>query len=311
MQNYSETTLELNDDYEGKVIATLIQTFDKKTSTIACLHIHGFADYFFQHEEAEKFNQEGYDFYALELRRYNRSKLPHQKHFYCRKIDEYFEEITESIIRIKKLGYQKIILNGHSMGGLVLTSYLEKGKLKSEIDLAILNSPFFDFPMSNTLKKVLPLTRFISKIFPNSIDFLKTHNFQFYNHSLNKDHKGEWDFDIHIKSPDEASIHYAWVNAMRQAQLDFYKGFQIQTPILLLHSNKSCNTKIWSEELFHSDAVLNVKDIKKYAYCLGNSYTQIEIPNAMHNIFLSAPKVRKNAFKKTFSWLKQQLELTV
>ena len=42
------------------------------------LHVHGFADYFFQTEYAEWWNARGYDFYALDLRKYGRSIRDHQ-----------------------------------------------------------------------------------------------------------------------------------------------------------------------------------------------------------------------------------------
>ena len=44
----------------------------------AVLHVHGFADYFFQTEYAEWWLERGYDFYALDLRKYGRSLRPHQ-----------------------------------------------------------------------------------------------------------------------------------------------------------------------------------------------------------------------------------------
>ena len=44
----------------------------------AVLHVHGFADYFFQTEYAEWWTDRGYDFYALDLRKYGRSLREHQ-----------------------------------------------------------------------------------------------------------------------------------------------------------------------------------------------------------------------------------------
>ncbi|MBP7974971.1 MAG: alpha/beta hydrolase, partial [Acinetobacter sp.] len=75
---YQQLTLNFADDYDGKVVATLVRKKAAQATKKAVLYVHGFADYFFQKEMAEQFNQHGYDFYALDLRKYGRSKLPHQ-----------------------------------------------------------------------------------------------------------------------------------------------------------------------------------------------------------------------------------------
>ena len=96
-QDYQQATLNFPDDYEGQVTATLIRKKAAKATTRAVLYIHGFIDYFFQTEMAEQFNQHGFDFYALDLRKYGRSHLPHQKYYNVRDLAEYDAEITEAL----------------------------------------------------------------------------------------------------------------------------------------------------------------------------------------------------------------------
>ena len=55
--------------------------------------MHGFADYFFQTEYAEWWTERGYDFYALDLRKYGRSLRPHQTPNYVTDLRDYFPEI--------------------------------------------------------------------------------------------------------------------------------------------------------------------------------------------------------------------------
>ena len=69
-ENYQQLILDFADDYDGKVIATLVRKKAAQATKKAVLYIHGFSDYFFQTEMAEQFNQHGYDFYALDLRKY-------------------------------------------------------------------------------------------------------------------------------------------------------------------------------------------------------------------------------------------------
>ena len=73
---YEQATLHFPDDFEGKVIATLVRKKADQATNKAVLYIHGFIDYFFQTEMAERFNQQGFDFYALDLRKYGRSPAP-------------------------------------------------------------------------------------------------------------------------------------------------------------------------------------------------------------------------------------------
>ena len=57
------------------------------------LHVHGFADYFFHTEYAEWWADRGYDFYALDLRKYGRSLRAHQTPNYVADLSEYFAEL--------------------------------------------------------------------------------------------------------------------------------------------------------------------------------------------------------------------------
>ena len=71
-------TLELPDDAEGPVVATLVSRRADTPTRKAVLHVHGFADYFFQADYAAWWTARGYDFYAVDLRKYGRSLRDHQ-----------------------------------------------------------------------------------------------------------------------------------------------------------------------------------------------------------------------------------------
>ena len=57
---------------DHEVVATLVRRSDPGVRR-AVLYVHGWSDYFFQTHLAEAFEDWGYDFYALDLRRYGRS----------------------------------------------------------------------------------------------------------------------------------------------------------------------------------------------------------------------------------------------
>lgn len=87
---YTVETIALPDDDEGPVEATLVRRRAHTTTRKAVLHVHGFADYFFQTAYAEWWNDRGYDFYAIDLRKYGRSIRDHQTPNFVADIREYF-----------------------------------------------------------------------------------------------------------------------------------------------------------------------------------------------------------------------------
>ena len=67
--NFVQRTIQMPDDYEGKVIITIIRKEAAHPTTKAILYVHGFNDYFFQKSLAEHFNDAGFNFYAVDLRK--------------------------------------------------------------------------------------------------------------------------------------------------------------------------------------------------------------------------------------------------
>jgi alpha-beta hydrolase superfamily lysophospholipase len=51
------------------------------------------------------------------------------------------------------------------------------------------------------------------------------------------------------------------------------------------------------------DAVLDVRQIARWAGCIGNRTTVVPIRDAKHDVFLSVPEARRAAFAELDSWL--------
>src|SRR5579862_9637392 len=115
LPGYESLELEFPDDYDGRVVATLVRLPAADAPRGAVLYVHGFIDYFFQRHMAERFAAEGYAFYALDLRKHGRSLLAHQHPCFCKDIAEYFDDITAAL---REIG-APALLAGHSTGGLV------------------------------------------------------------------------------------------------------------------------------------------------------------------------------------------------
>jgi pimeloyl-ACP methyl ester carboxylesterase len=91
---YEQQTIDLGRDDEGPVTATLVRRRAERPTSAAVLYIHGFVDYFFQTHLADFWCGHGYDFYAVDLRKYGRSLQPHQTPNFCQSLDEYYPSST-------------------------------------------------------------------------------------------------------------------------------------------------------------------------------------------------------------------------
>ena len=297
--------LKLADDYQGKVEATLISRKASKQSQKAILYIHGFVDYFFQNNLADWANNIDINFYAIDLRKYGRSLLPHQMPNMARSMSEYFEEIDMAIDIIKNKDKNNfLILMGHSTGGLISSLYANLHRSDNSIDALILNSPFFDMNKPTWFKKTaLPVTAFIGKNFPNisSPEGLK----EGYAKSLHKDFKGEWDFNLDYKPILGYKINLGWVAAIHYAQQELQKGLDITCPVLVMYSSKSVTPGNYHHSMHTADSVLDAEDISKYADVIGKNVTKVEIIDGMHDLILSKKDVREEVFAEMTKFIEK------
>jgi alpha-beta hydrolase superfamily lysophospholipase len=302
---YEQATLDFPDDYEGQVTATLIRKKAAQSTPKAVLYIHGFIDYFFQTEMAEQFNQHGFDFYALDLRKYGRSHLPHQKYYNVREIAEYDAEITQALDIIGAEGHDAVLLCGHSTGGLTTTLYAAHHPDHPLIKALWVNSPFYDFNMNLIKKKLgLPNLSRVGKICPD-LKFPSELN-KWYATSLHSSLKGEWDFNLEWKQKTYPMVRLSFVRAIYEAQKEIHQGVSLSIPALVMHSHQTKNPKKWHKYAQTSDVILDVKHIDKYARKMKGDVTIKEIKNGLHDLVLSEKSVRENVYQQLFEWLKQK-----
>ena len=300
--DFNTETLTLQNDYEGAVVATLISAKANKAGQKSVLYIHGFVDYFFQVDMAEVFVDGGYNFYALDLRKYGRSILPHQHPNYCRDIHEYYEEISASIREIKAQSGEGVYLFGHSTGGLIATNYMVDGEEREKISGLLLNSPFLEIKFPLFLKRMLySITSFVGNLVPYSS--LPKMLSPAYAESLHKDFKGEWDFNLAWKPIEGFVSYYVWLSAIIRAQYSLVNP-NIKVPILILHSEVSRDINVYTDEVKTADIVLRVEDMKNVGVQLGADVTLVSIKGGMHDLVLSVSEVRNHVYAEIFKWLK-------
>lgn len=298
---FEQQTRSLKDDYEGKAVATLIRRLSAAKTDKAVLYIHGFNDYFFQKEMAVEFNKHHFNYYALDLRKYGRSYMPHQKFNDIRDIRDYFEEITAALQIIRKEENQEVLLIGHSTGGLIVTLYAKEHKESKLFQGVILNSPFFKFNVPSFQKLFLPIGSFFGRFFPHikiSGGFTEA-----YGITLHKAYKGEWDYNLLWKPNIAPKVNLGWIRAIYTAQKTLNKGFLITKPLLVLHAEKSL-TDTRNETLVKSaDIILNIKDIKQQAGKIQGDVEVIAIHGGIHDLFLSSKVAREEVYQVVFRWV--------
>lgn len=300
-------TLDFPADYDGPVAATLIRaSFPAQDTRRAVLYVHGYIDYFFQEHLAEAFVAHGYRFYAVELRKYGRSLREGQHPDFARSMYEYYPDLTESIRHIREEGASGIVLLGHSTGGLLAALYADDGPQRKAIRCVVLNSPFLEFNTTWFKKHVqIPLAALVSIVFPFA--HKKNELSPLYARSVHKHYRGEWDFDTSLKPIEGIPLYFSWLRAVRNGQRRIRRGLHIAVPVLVMSSDKSYFGKTWSDELFESDSVLNVEDIRRRAQKLGQCVTYVAVEGGMHDLFLSREAVRTEAFRIVFGWLERTL----
>lgn len=309
--DFLHKTIQMPDDYEGKVDITLVRKTSGLGADNAILYIHGFNDYFFQTEEADFFANECYNFYAVDLRKYGRSWMPHQKRGNIRDLSEYFADIDSALSVIRSEGNSSVILVGHSTGGLIASLYLDqidkRGVDSSFVKGLILNSPFLDMNKSWFQENLaIPLISIWGRISPSTVVSRDVNTL--YGKSIHASYKGEWAYDLRWKTLEGIPVNAAFVKAVHTAQRKLHSGLTISQPVMVMHSSRSVRSEEWTDEFMRADAVLDVEDIHTYASCLGNHVSLVVIQDGLHDLALSQPKVRETYYEKIREWLKKNFK---
>jgi alpha-beta hydrolase superfamily lysophospholipase len=302
---YESEVIDLADDYEGPVVATLVRRRARGSTRRAVLHLHGFCDYFFQTELADFYVGLGFDFYALDLRKYGSSLLPHQTPNFCRDLDEYHAELDAALQRIRQRdGHDTVVLSAHSTGGLVGPLWLDerRGSGRPTVDALVLNSPWLDLHGSLLLRTAG--TQAIDQIgqrrpyqvVPRNVSTL-------YGESLHRDFRGEYDYNLEWKPRESFPVRAGWLRAVRRGHRRIHRGVDVGAPTLVLCSARSTTPQEWCDDVTCTDVVLDVRQIAHWSHAFGPHVTLVRVDQAIHDVFASPTAVRKEAYAEATRWL--------
>ena len=302
-------TLGLDPDGEGELVATLIRAGEQKPAVEhAVLLVHGFTDYFFHTELADHFIDRGFAFYALDLHKCGRSWRDGQTPHFTTDLTRYDAELGRAMdIVTSATGGAKVLLYGHSAGGLIVSLWLDRlhrrgATAVKHVNGLVLNSPWLDLQGPAILRTIGTaaigaVSRFRKKLVARS----PTEGG--YGTSLHRDYHGEFDYDLNWKPVGGFPVTFGWINAIRRGHARLHRGLDVGVPNLILRSDHSVREVPDPELIQRGDAVLDVKQIARWAGCIGNRTTVVPIVDAKHDVFLSLAEPRAAAFRELGHWL--------
>ena len=272
-------------------LATLIRKSGPRVGSRAALYVHGWNDYFFQTHVADYLTDLGYDFYAIDLRRYGRSLRPGQLRGFITNLDDYSVELDAAADLIA-VDHDRLLLMGHSTGGLVTALWAAHNA--DRLEALILNSPWLDMQGAAIVRTLgSPVIDRLGSRSPTSI--IRLPDLGFNARSMHISLGGEWDYDLTLKSTPGPPIRTGWLRAILLGHQKVAAGLGIGVPILVLASATTEFSRRWHEGLRTVDSELDVEQIAARAVRLGLHVTVVRIPEGLHDLTLSAPQVRKQA----------------
>lgn len=277
------------------------------------LYVHGYNDYFFQKELAEKADSAGYAFFAVDLHYCGRSYAMGELRNDMRNIKEYYAELDEAIMLSRAIVKRKAlkieqqneklpyVMIGHSLGGLITSLYVGD-RPDAEFAAVVLNSPFLDMNYSWSVRNiVLPVISEFALYAPDiSIGSTGEPN---YAYSLMRESKGEWEYNPEMKRVNRPDIFLGWLRAVYRGQLRVRDGLNIKSPVLVMHGDCSVKDEEWVDEYTHCDGVLDIEHIEKWGLKLGPRVVSTTIHDGLHDLYLSREDVRNTAYQATFDFI--------
>jgi alpha-beta hydrolase superfamily lysophospholipase len=276
------------------LVATLIRKTSNRGGQRAVLYLHGWNDYFFQTHLADYLSDIGYDFYALDLRRYGRSMRPGLLTGFITNLDDYSLEL-DAAADVIAADHDRLLLMGHSTGGLVAALWAARNA--ERLEGLILNSPWLDLQGSAIVRTLgTPVIDRLGSRAPTSV--IRLPDLGFNARALHVSLGGEWAYDLTLKSTPGPPIRTGWLRAILIGHQRVAGGLRIGVPILVLASTTTDFSRRWHEGLRLVDTVLDVEQIAARAVRLGPHVTVVRIPEGLHDLTLSAPHVRKQALEE-------------
>jgi alpha-beta hydrolase superfamily lysophospholipase len=301
-------TIQLPPDHEGPVVTTLVRHRAARPTGRAVLHVHGFADYFFHTEYAAWWLERGYDFYAVDLRKYGRSLRPHQTPTYVADLGEYHADLDVAWWRVvERDGHDHVVLSAHSTGGLTAPLWADARQPAALAGL-VLNSPWFDLQGAAWLRSPVTgvLLERLGRRWP--LREISRDVSGVYGRSLHVAFGGEWDYDLTWKPVESYPVRLGWLRAIRRGHAALHAGLSVLAPTLVLTSATTRHTVVLDDDAHVHDIVLDVPQIRRWATSVGPHVSYVAVEGARHDVILSRPEPRARVYDELDRWRRAHVD---
>jgi alpha-beta hydrolase superfamily lysophospholipase len=329
LAGYWRQTLSLgpDPDGEGEIFATLVRRGDRIAARHAVLVVHGFTDYFFHTELADHFAGRGFAFYALDMHKCGRSWREGQTPHFTTNLRRYDAELDWALEVIAEEtgersdpgtnpdgqersdpgtnpGGPATLVYGHSAGGLIVALWLNRRRARGAggVNGLVLNSPWLDLQGPAILRSAGTAAILALAQLPGKRVIPLPHEVA-YGESLHRDYGGEFDYNLQWKPIGGFPVTFGWINAIRRGHAKLHRGLDVGVPNLILRSDHSIPGGSDPQTAQRGDAVLDVRQIARWAGCVGNRTTIVPVADAKHDVFLSVTEPRRQAYRELDAWL--------
>ncbi|MBO0923010.1 alpha/beta hydrolase [Cellulomonas sp. zg-ZUI199] len=311
---YEQHTLPLPPDDAGPVVATLVRhvpAADDPDLGLDVLYVHGWSDYFFQTELADFWGTQGARFFALDLRRYGRSLRPGQIPGFVTDLATYDEDVAAArAVMAQDVPAdrpRRLVLMGHSTGGLTLS--LWAARHPGEAAALVLNSPWLELQIREVGRALLePVLQVDARLRP--AHRLPVVDRGYYTRVVSDAYGGEWHYDLTWRPERGFRVTSGWLAAILAGQDRLARGLDLAAPALVLLSTRSALLPRWDPSMTRADVALDVDGVARRAADLGRHVTIARIEDALHDVVLSPPAVRREAYATTARWVAGTVTLT-
>ncbi|WP_154604843.1 MULTISPECIES: alpha/beta hydrolase [Arthrobacter] len=198
-----------------------------------------------------------------------------------------------------------LVLLGHSTGGLTLS--LWAARHPGAATAVVLNSPWLEFQANEMGRAMMaPFIQARTRFRP--LAPLPPIDPGFYTRAVSKRYDGEWEYDPAWRPDRGFPVPPAFINAVFQGQALVARGLALDSPVLVMLSDKSYLQPRWSADVLASDVVLNVDSVARRSLDLGPDVTMHRIAGAFHDVFLSPRAIRDGAYAGMGRWLEAALD---
>jgi len=246
----------------------------------------------------------GYDVFAMEHHKIGRAQIGCSRRDFdltshATDLKVYMQEFDAGLEFALALGaYEKVVLYGHSTGGLEASVFLREGRLKGKIDACILNSPFLDWGnggaeecLLDSIDEIYPLLKLVGVSPTYSLSTQDGIPTGWITHWLQYPAT-----DLRCRNFFSNTLTAGWAAACSHMHDELKRCPPADVPTLLLHTD--------------GDTVLQHGEIAALGreFCVEGKLVTKHIPNCRHDMLLSYfPAENEKALAEIIGFLKASL----